>query len=149
MVINIFSTNHHEILECIREILTEHISVYPNILDWYDNTVVPSLTPLGNGCIFVAMNKDDIAGYIILKNTEIEKKIRHIMVLPQYRRNHIGSRLILKAFEYLGTRTPKITVSEDNINGLQPLLDKYKFELTDIVKDIYIKGKDEYIFNGE
>lgn len=149
MVINIFSTNHHEILERIREILTEHISSYPNILDWYDNTVVPSLTPLGNGCIFVAMDKDNIAGYIILKNTETEKKIRHIMVLPQYRRNHIGSRLILKAFEYLGTRTPKITVSEDSINVLQPLLDKYKFELTDIVKDIYIKGKEEYIFNGE
>lgn len=149
MVINIFSTNHHEILERIREILTEHMSSYPNILDWYDNTVVPSLTPLGNGCIFVAMNKEDIAGYIILKNTETEKKIRHIMVLPQYRRNHIGSRLILKAFEYLGTRTPKITVSEDSINILQPLLDKYKFELTDIVKDIYIKGKEECIFNGE
>lgn len=149
MVINIFSTNHHEILERIREILTEHISVYPNILDWYDNTVVPSLTPLGNGCIFVAMNKDDITGYIILKNTETEKKIRHIMVLPQYRRNHIGSRLILKAFEYLGTRTPKITVSEDNIDVLQPLLDKYKFELTDIIRDMYIKGKDEYVFNGE
>lgn len=151
MNIDIISTNRTDVLLSVRRILKTYISIYPNILDWYDDTVVPSLTPLGNGCIFVAIDRElnKLVGFIILKLTETEKKIRHISVLPEYRGNHIGSNLMLKAFEYLGTTTPKITSSEDTVDILTPLLSKYKFELTDIVKDMYVSGKHEYIFNGE
>lgn len=151
MIIDIISTNRSDTLLDIRRVLKTYTSTYPNILDWYDDTVVPSLTPLGDGCVFAAIDRESskLAGFIILKSTDTEKKIRHITVLPEYRGNHIGSRLMLKAFEYLGTTTPKITSSEDTVDILTPLLSKYKFDLTDIVKSIYIEGKYEYIFNGD
>lgn len=129
---------------------------YPNIMKWYITKVVPGLDSgereiilacrifknLKNGTYHLK-----ILGYVILKKTLEEKKICTFRVKEQYQHKGIGKKLLEASFEFLGTRKPMITVSEDNLKYFQAIFKKYNFELIEVIEDLYIKGKTEYIYN--
>lgn len=129
---------------------------YPNILQWYQTKVLPGLETGEREIIFACkFDKNEfqnsqfleVLGYVILKKTPKEKKICTIRVEPQYRNMGIGEALLKRSFIFLDTSLPMITISEDNIKYFKKLLEKYKFRLIEKKKDLYIKGKIEYIYN--
>lgn len=129
---------------------------YPNILEWYNQKVLPGLETGEREIIlackiykFYKNNKIpiEILGYVILKKTPSEKKICTFRVEEKYQRLGIGKRLMEASFEFLETRKPMITITEDNVKFFEPLLKRYKFKLVEKIKDLYVKGKTEYIYN--
>ena len=87
-----------------------------------------------------------IIGIMILKNTNMEKKICSIYVSEKYRNKGIGKQLFEIAFKELGTRLPVISLPEKNYNNeFKALLDKYKFRFTR--KENFNNRRCEYYFN--
>lgn len=129
---------------------------YPNILEWYKNKVLPGLETgereIILACKIYKFYKDDevpieVLGYVILKKTPTEKKICTFRVEEKYQRLGIGKRLMEASFEFLETRKPMITISEDNVKSFESLLKKYNFKLVEKIENLYVKGKTEYIYN--
>ncbi|WP_410681010.1 GNAT family N-acetyltransferase [Avibacterium paragallinarum] len=83
----------------------------------------------------------------MLKNKNGEKKICTIRVDEKYRKQGIGNALFDKAFKYLDTDSPLITVSEECDPSLKKLLKKYNFKQTSKKKNLYREGKLEYFYN--
>lgn len=124
---------------------------YPGFKEWYFNKVIPGLDIQEREiliCIVNEENKYMLGGIAILKKTEEEKKICTLRVTPEYEKNGVGYALFDRAFEILDTIKPVFTVSEDRIEMFKRHLDKYNFVQTHCIKDIYSKGKCEYVFNG-
>lgn len=94
----------------------------------------------------------EIEGIVILKNTEEEKKICYLFLTYPY---SYREEMYDGIFEYLGTKTPVISMEksffkEKYLGFLKPYFpenEKLKFRLTSIVPDKYVKGKIELIFN--
>lgn len=94
----------------------------------------------------------EIEGIVILKNTEEEKKICYLfLTYPYSYREEIYDGI----FEYLGTKTPiismeKLIFKEKYLGFLKPYFpenEKLNFKLTSIVPNKYVNGKTELIFN--
>lgn len=128
---------------------------YPNILEWYNKKVLPGLETgereIILACkIYICKNDEipiEVLGYVILKKTPTEKKICTFRVEEKYQRLGIGKKLMEASFEFLETRKPMITITEDNVKSFEPLLKRYNFKLVEKIKDLYVKGKTEYIYN--
>ena len=81
---------------------------YPNFDDWFGKIFVEVLMDNVRREIVLAMDGTTIAGILILKDIDGEKKICNIVVLPDYRKQGVATTLFEMAFEYLGTRKPMI-----------------------------------------
>lgn len=94
----------------------------------------------------------EIEGIVILKNTEEEKKICYLFLTYPY---SYREEMYDGIFEYLGTKTPiismeKLIFKEKYLDFLKPYFpenEKLNFKLTSIVPNKYVKGKTELIFN--
>ena len=94
----------------------------------------------------------EIEGIVILKNTEEEKKICYLFLTYPY---SYREEMYDGIFEYLGTKTPiismeKLIFKEKYLGFLKPYFpenEKLNFKLTSIVPNKYVKGKTELIFN--
>jgi predicted acetyltransferase len=120
---------------------------YPGFKQWYFDKVVPGVVT-GQRDIIVSHFQSNISGILILKNTEFEKKICTLRVVSRFRKKGIGKRLFRRAFEILDTDKPVITVSESRVSQFKPLLTYYGFKLSDVVKGVYLKSANEYVYNG-
>lgn len=128
---------------------------YPQFDDWFYNVVIPEVE-LKNGereIIIVlselkGSSKAMLTGIAILKKKELEKKICTFRVHENYRNQGIGTELFEKCFEYLDTRKPIITISDNRKEIFKKHIINYKFEETQILKDYYKKGSIEYVYNG-
>lgn len=94
----------------------------------------------------------EIEGIVILKNTEEEKKICYLFLTYPY---SYREEMYDGIFEYLGTKTPiismeKLIFKEKYLGFLKPYFpenEKLNFKLTSIVPNKYVNGKTELIFN--
>ena len=121
---------------------------YPNIKEWFDKVLNEIKVNNKNREMFlVLVPKDIIAGILILKNTDSEKKICTIRVWENYQRQGIGTALFEKSFEFLGTKTPLLTLPEECKESFKKILKKYNFIETSSKKDIYRLKKTEYFYN--
>jgi len=57
--------------------------------------------------------------------------------------------MMSETINFLGTKSPKITVSENRIEQFSSILNRFNFNLENIYPSYYLKGKKEYSFNGE
>jgi len=119
---------------------------YPNFDDWFGKIFVEVLMDNVRREIVLAMDGTTIAGILILKDIDGEKKICNIAVLPDYRKQGVATRLFEMAFEYLGTRKPMISMSQDLVPSFSGLIRKYKFKLTNI-DYTYNQHKIEFYYN--
>jgi ribosomal protein S18 acetylase RimI-like enzyme len=119
---------------------------YPNFDDWFGKIFVEVLMEDVRRDIILAMDGNKIAGILILKDMDGEKKVCNIVVLPEYRKQGVATELFELAFEYLGTRKPMISMSQDLVPSFAALIRKYKFKLTNI-DYTYNKNKIEFYYN--
>ena len=125
--------------------------LYPKFEEWFNKILIENLNFPNKREIFICINKEklliNICGIMILKKYKEEKKICTLYVLENFRNKKIGSQMIKKSFEYLGTNKPFITIPEEEYLNFKPLLDKFKFIETKRINGYYRKDKIEYFYN--
>lgn len=119
---------------------------YPGFRGWYFSKVVPQLH--NDRSIILKLIKNEIAGISILKDNAFEKKICTFRVLDKFQGIGIGTQLMEDSLTVLKTKSPIITVSETRLGQFNQLLSNFNFKLNSIHLEYYLKGKNEYSFNG-
>lgn len=122
---------------------------YPDIEYWYVNKVVPGLIT-GNDKLLIARDSNfNITGIALGKQTVDESKLRCVRVHPDYQQSGLGIRLIDGMLDLIGERKPGVTVAEEMFHLYsRAFIKRYGFELSDVTKGRYRRGKLEYGFNG-
>lgn len=132
--------------------IKELLPAYPDILTWYEKVIKEINEDSDKREMFIVLSEKDgalsILGLMILKNSIDEKKICTLRVKEDYQRKGIGSKLLKKAFKYLKTDKPLITIPEESIFIFSAILEKYGFEKKEERLGLYREGKIEYIYNG-
>lgn len=129
---------------------------YPDFEQWYTKKVCNELKTEERN-IYVAKHGNKFQALAITKHSGSRNcKICTFFVFPAYRKNGIGSALMSLSLENLKKNNPKkpviITVPGERLNesigdvSFSKLLNKYNFKLTQIAKNRYRSGHDEYIF---
>jgi acetyltransferase, GNAT family len=125
---------------------------YPNIDTWYQKIVSEINNDPKSREMFICLSNEknllSISGLMILKNTCDEKKICTLRVNENYQGKGIASELIQKAFDFLKTEKPLITVPEESVEVFSNIFNKYGFEKKDEIHDLYREKKIEHIYNG-
>jgi hypothetical protein len=125
-----------------------HLSaVYPGFERWYHYSVVPGIR-IGTRCILVARKQAQILGVAILKKTDLEQKLCTLWVDPNCRKLKVATTLAARAFDWLGTRYPLLTVPEERMGEFAPLLNYWRFHERERLVGYYRPGKVEYAFNS-
>lgn len=123
---------------------------YPKHKEWYFHKQLPRIfTPSGE-ILFARSNEDDntILAMSCLKKDEEEKKICTLYVSDQCRGQHLGTRMVEASMKFLETTKPLITLADYKLPMFQPIIDKYGWELTEIVEGLYNDRAKELCFNG-
>lgn len=119
---------------------------YPNIMDWYVNTAMPSIVT-GDDILLLAKDDNHKTVGVALAKTGKENKLRCVRVIPEYAGSGLGIKLIDSALNLIGDK-PLVSVSEELFHDYSRMfVTRYGFNLTDVVKGAYRKGKLEYFFN--
>ena len=141
-----------EYIKIVNEIykMTEHLNdTYPGYREWFfDKQLKGCNTPYRN-ILFARNDEGRIVAMSCLKKDDDEKKICTLFIEPEYRNHGLGSLLFEEAMKYLGTTKPLATFSEDKLPMLAKIIEKYDWELTEIVDGIYNKGVRELCYNGK
>lgn len=122
---------------------------YPDFCRWFNTKVKTGLSDGSRELWIAASHEGKMAGIMILKKSDSEKKICTLYINEHFRRQGLGTLLMLKAFERLETMKPLATVSSSYMLSYQPLFNYFGFELSKIYTNYYREGVDEYSFNGE
>lgn len=124
---------------------------YPKHKEWYFHKQIPRIfTP--NGEILFARSEEDynkIIAMACLKKDDEEQKICTLYVSDQCRGQHLGTRMVEASMEFLGTTKPLITLADYKLPMFQPIIDKYDWELTEVVCGLYNDIAKELCFNGK
>lgn len=92
----------------VRDSLNDLRNYYSNFNDWFDKKVLS-----GNRFVFVAYDKENFAGCLILKKDENEKKICTLFVREENRFDHIGGDFLQIAYDTLQTEKLAISISDE------------------------------------
>lgn len=108
---------------------------YPKHKEWYFQKQIPRIfTP---------------SGEILFARSEEEQKICTLYVSDQCRGQHLGTRMVEASMEFLGTTKPLITLADYKLPMFQPIIEKYDWELTEVVSGLYNDRAKELCFNGK
>lgn len=118
---------------------------YPEISDWFVNSVVPGLES-GSSVLLLAKDNQRVVGMALGKSGQ-EKKLRCLRTDGSY--SGLGIRLLDRMIEEIETDKPHCTVSEELLHGYSRIFtNRYGFDLSHVSKGQYRAGKLEYHFNG-
>ena len=143
-VFNGFHPDHVFLYERILYLLQPIYKFYPGFEKWYKNVFLPGLFT-GERSYITAEVGEKLVGCALIKNTAQEKKICTVFVDSKYRRRGIGGKLFEKALKTLGNKA-KLSVSEESLSKLTPLLNKFNFHLLETKRGVYRQGKNELYF---
>ena len=121
---------------------------YPDFPQWYVRLFAGDDLAAGRE-IFLCIHAGKIAGVIILKKSDDEKKICTIRVAPQYQRRGIGTKLMETGIRWLSCEKPLITVNEKAFPQYEKLLSKFGFVKTQETPGYYVPELVEYVYNGK
>lgn len=122
---------------------------YPKHFEWYWAKQIPRVFN-GTGEVIVCTINNNVAGVAFLKKDDIEKKICTFLVVEEYRGKHVAARILEKAFEYLGTTKPLVTIADYKIPMFEPIIKKYHWELTQTMSEGYYNNTSrEFVYNGK
>lgn len=120
---------------------------YPNIDSWYRNKVLSDPANESNLAIGAFVG-GDLVGFVLAKKAE-ETKLRCVRVNPQCQNTGLGLRLLERAMDALECDKPLVTVSEELLGHYSRIfVNRYGYDLNEVVKGAYRRGKLEYVFNG-
>lgn len=92
----------------VKDSLNNLRNYYSNFNEWFDKKVLS-----GNRFVFVAYDKENFAGCLILKKDENEKKICTLFVREENRFDHIGGDFLQIAYDTLRTDKLSISISDE------------------------------------
>ena len=141
-----FHPEHIFLYERILHLLEPAKASYPKLEKWYRHTFLPGLKKRERAYVMIH-DAETLVGCALLKRTADEKKISSLFVHPDYRQKGVGEKLLTVAMKDLGPGV-SLTVSEENLSSLQPLLQKFEFTLTSSRKGFYVRDKKEYFFKS-
>lgn len=123
---------------------------YPKHKEWFFHQQIPRIfTP--NGEILFARDENDrdkIIAVACLKKDLDERKICTLYVSEQFRGQHLGTKMIEESMKFLGTTKPFITLADYKLPMFQPIIDKYSWQLTEVIFGLYNNKSKELCFNG-
>lgn len=120
---------------------------YPGFETWYRSKVIPGFASTEN-VLLLASDGDAIVGVALGKKTQDETKLRCVRVTDGYQNTGLGIRLIDQMISVLECEKPACTVSEEMLHAYsRAFVNRYGFQLSQVDKGLYRKGKLEYIFN--
>lgn len=120
-------------------------SLYPNFEGWLRFRFLGNIAS-GTRKLLVAYNGNNIFGYSLLKDDGKESKICTFFIPELYRGKGIGSELMKKSIETLGSKDILITVSDERQAELSPILNSRGFKLEKSIPDVYRKGTSEHFW---
>lgn len=120
---------------------------YPGYKDWFSKQIIGCFK--NERTILYTKDSDKISGLIFLKKDKDESKICTLYVLPEYRKMDIATKLIEASFKYLETSKPLATINSSKLEMFSKIIDKYGWEITEKINDIYNEGETEIILNGK
>jgi len=120
---------------------------YPNFDQWYYHKFIPGVL-LGNDVALVMKRKQEIIGVSLLKITKTETKLRALRIQKKYQKRGYGLYLLDQSLKELDDPLPHCTVSEELINDYARIfINRYGFKMDYVERNLYRKGKNEYLFN--
>lgn len=138
--------NFVELLD-IYQLIAPLSMYYPKFNHWYYDKVIPGVLMYKDVVIAAKLNQN-LVGISIIKNTEYEKKLRCIRLSDEYQGKGFGLHLIDESLRVLNCDKPICSVSEEMLHSYSRIfVERYGFNLTNVEKGLYRKGKLEYIFN--
>lgn len=122
---------------------------YPEHFNWYWSKTVPAVLK-GTREILICTVNQEVAGVAFLKKEDGEKKICTFLVLESYRKMGVGTELLKKAFDFLGTTKPLITIADYKLKMFEGIIQKYGWQQTQILNEGYYNNTSrEIVFNGK
>ena len=124
---------------------------YPNYKNWYFEKQLSSIKDDERNIFFIRnpKNKNEIIAVSSLKRNNEEKKICTLYVIKEFRGLGIGSKLIEKSLKWLNTKNPVFTFPDYKLEIFKPIIEKYNWELTEVIDNLYNEGIKELCFNGK
>ena len=123
---------------------------YPKRKEWFFAKQLPeTINGDKRNILFVRNpeNYNEIISMACLKNEE-EQKICTLYVSDKYRGLGIGTAIVEESMRWLGTTKPLITLADYKLEMFRPIINKYGWELTEIVSGLYNDRAQELCFNG-
>lgn len=124
---------------------------YPEYKKWYFTKQLPvTVNSNERNILFVRNPGDDneIISIAFLKKDDDEKKICTLYVSYKYRGLGIGKAIVEESMRWLETTKPLITFADYKLEMFKPFIDRYGWELTEIVSGVYNDNSLELCFNG-
>ena len=138
-----------EIISKAYEITDYICKDYPKHFKWYWEKTIPAIFTGKREILVCTVNKK-IAGVAFLKKEDGEKKICTFLVLDEYKGQGIASKLIERAFDFLETTTPLITLTDYKWEMFKGIIIKYNWKHTQTLpKGYYNNLYEELVFNGK
>lgn len=136
-------------LNLIHQDLTKLNCYYPNISDWFINTIIPDVIDNnGTSKLIIAHENNNMIGFALGKKTDIETKLRCIRVSTEYRYSGVGIKLVDSMINELQCTKPYVTVSEEMLHLYSRMfVNRYGFKLDEVLNGAYRENKLEYYFN--
>lgn len=146
--------NEEEFMELATKIymITDFICAdYPKHKEWYYTKQLPATVKGNDRNILFVRNPEDsneIISMACLKKDEEEQKICTLYVSDKCRGLGIGTAIVEESMKWLGTTKPLITLADYKLEMFKPIINKYNWELTEIVSGLYNDRAQELCFNG-
>ena len=124
---------------------------YPKRKEWYFTKQLPATINTDERNILFVRNPEndnEIISMACLKRDEEEQKICTLYVSDKCRVLGIGKAIVEESMRWLGTTKPLITLADYKLEMFKPIIDKYGWELTEIVSGLYNDRSQELCFNG-
>lgn len=121
---------------------------YPGFRAWFWGKVSLGVAG-GTRRLFTLHDTRSIHGIVIAKRTDDERKLCTVWVAENARRRGVASALIDEACDWLAAARPLITVPEERMPELGPLLGRRGFVHTASLPSFYRPGRTEHVFNGQ
>ena len=143
----------NKILEICNQIyeMTDFICKdYPRHKSWFYQKHLPGTLnmKLDRDIVFAYDKSRVIHGTSFIKKDNLEKKICTLFVNSISRGLGIGTALVEKSIELLGTDKPVITIADYKLPMFESLIKKYHWEQTQTVIGLYNDHSKELVYNG-
>lgn len=147
------TTSDEEFMELATKIymITDFICEdYPKHKEWYFKKQLPAIVGEERNILFIRNpgNQNEIISMACLKKDEEEQKICTLYVSDKCRGLGVGTSIVKESMKWLGTTKPLVTLADYKLEMFKPIINKYNWELTEIVSGLYNDRSQELCFNG-